>query len=489
MVIFSHHRQKIIMQEKICRDQVLPQVTVRSLVPSLRHVECSSQFYFQQIGGGVEIAIESHLHADKALLDQEVLRRILLLQMSFTKTMNVHMTNALATAPSVICEWLSRSLNEASEVLKQTHVDPARWINEALTRQLTSFCPSQFRNVSKRQPIRDLVQSLAFTSSEDDQRSIFLATTSTVAELLMKNNDTITLPETRRIFYFEEENGRLQIRQYKPLRSYPGTLGTREPATLPVIQVDCKKLPILRMPDLHDENGQQASSFVNHVRAMFVVPIGYTLRHIPAVSLFRDVNFNAVRMTVFDQGGEDGEMQWHRDILCRSGLNDPALYDPHRYGIALLVVEGGEAAAKAYQSCYRGHASYEERVFSSTGITPRDPEWNLAVSNHVLYVGKSFGRKISAESVYGGPDPASKFRTTGIDGNRPLCSAMGYLQAARSAIANMHDMKADAETCFDLIWKHVCASPSMSTSPKPKRKAYRHFPIAPFSSGCRRNPI
>ena len=37
VVIFNSHRQKIIMQESLYKSEVLPQATVRSLVPSLKH--------------------------------------------------------------------------------------------------------------------------------------------------------------------------------------------------------------------------------------------------------------------------------------------------------------------------------------------------------------------------------------------------------------------------------------------------------------------
>ena len=446
VVLFSNHRQRFIMQEKIYNEKVLPQATPRSLVPSLRHSERSCEFYLQEIGGGIDIAIESLIHGNQELVNQDILRRIAHLEKSFAKTINVHMTNALATAPSVTCRWLMRQWNDASEVIKGTHPNPARWVNQVLTNQLTSFCPSQLRNVSKRHPIRDLLKSLAFTSAEDEQRTIFLVTTATVAEMLMENNETVSLPEAQRVFYFQED-GNLKSSAFRPLQTFPG-LGVREAAILPVVQVDGQKLPILKIPDVPDKDGTNTSSFVNYITGMFAVPIGYTLRHLPEVSTFRQVNFNAVRMTAFDLGGEDGEMQWHRDILCRSGLNDPALFDPHEYDKAMLIVDGGEAAAKAFKDCFRGQDKYDERVFSSTGITPRDPEFNLCVSNHVLYVGKSFGRTIPKDSMFPGIDPNSVFRLTGIDGNQPLVNAKRLIQTSRTAIANLHDMNRDHENVF-----------------------------------------
>lgn len=446
IVIFDSHRQKIVMQEKIYKDTVLPQATVRSLVPSLRHSQRFCQFFLQEIGGAVDMTIESLVHGDEALVKEEVLRRIHHLELSFANTLNIHMTNALATAPSIVCRWLMSQLGEAKEAINGSHPNPSTWIHKVLTTQLTSFCPSQLQGVSKRQPIRDLLKSLTFTSSEDSQRPIVLATTSTVAEMLMENNTTLDLPETQRVFYYQE-NGKRVAADYRPLQTYPG-MGTREGASVPAIQVDGRKLPILKMPDQHDEHGNHTSSFVNYVSGMFVVPIGYALRQVPPVSKFLEVDFNAVRMTVFDQGGEDGEVRWHRDILGRSGLNDPALYDPHEYDKTMLILEGGEAAAKAFRSCYKGQAAYDEKVFSPTGITPCDPEFNLCVSNHVLYVGKSFGRTIPEGSTYSGQDPNSKFRLTGIDGNRPLCTVMGYLQAARSSIANLLNVNAVAENTF-----------------------------------------
>ena len=445
IVIFENHRQKVIMQEKIYRDAVLPQATVRSLVPSLRHKERFCQFFLREIGGAVDMAVESLLKGDRKLVVEEVLRRIKNLELSFANTLNVHMTNALATAPSLICRWLMQSLNEAKEVANGTHPNPAVWIIKVLTEQSTSFCPSQFRGVSKQKPIRDLVNSLAFTSSEEDQRPIVLATTSTVAELLMEN-DTVKLPASQRVFYYQED-GKQTAGEFRPLQTYPG-VGTKESCILPSVQVDGRKLPILKMPDQRDEQGNNTSSFVNSVSAMFAVPIGYALRHVPPVSRFGEVDFNAVRMTVFDQGGEDGEIQWHRDIVGRSGLNDPALFDPREYDKSLLLLEGGEAAARAFHSCYKGQNEYDQKVFSPTGITARDPEFNLCVSNHVLYVGRSLGRTIPESATFPGIDPNSKFRLTGIDGNRPLCTARGYLQAARSALANMLNMNTDAENVF-----------------------------------------
>lgn len=446
IVFFDNHRQKILMQEKAYRDAVLPETTVRSLVPNLRHSERSCQFFMREIGGGIDMAIESIVHGDTDLVREEVLRRIKHLESSFANTLNVHMTNALATAPSLICHWLMQSLNEATEVANGTHPNPAVWINKVLTQQLTSFCPSQLRGVSKRKPIRDLKNSLAFTSSEDDQRPIVLATTATVAEMLMENNNTVEFPDSQRLFYYKE-NGNRMVAEYRPLQTYPD-VGIRKSCVLPAVQVDGRKLPILKMPDQRNEQGNSRSSFVSYVSAMFAVPIGYALRHVPPISKFQEVDFNAVRMTVFDQGGEDGEMQWHRDILRRSGLNDPALFDPHEYDKTMLILEGGEAAARAFQGCFRGQNAYDEKVFSPTGITARDPEFNLCVSNHVLYVGKSFGRTIPEDSTYSGIDPNSKFRLTGIDGNRPLCNAMGYLQAARSALANILNVNTEAESVF-----------------------------------------
>ena len=79
-------------------------------------------------------------------------------------------------------------------------------------------------------------------------------------------------------------------------------------------------------------------------------------------------------------------------------------------------------------------------------MTPQNKEFNLCVSNHVIYVNKSFGRTISKNSTFdGNSDPSGKFRATGIEENRPLCTAWGYLQSARSAIANMNDISKDAE--------------------------------------------
>lgn len=443
VVIFNSHRQKIIMQESLYKSEVLPQATVRSLVPSLKHKEQTCEFYMQEIGAGVNVTVESLVHGIKSLVKEEVLRRIKQLELSFAHTLNLHMTNALATAPSLICLWLTQWLSEAKDVLNGTHTNPATFIDKVLTRQLTSFCPSQLRGISKRKPIQDLITSLAFTSHEDDERPIVLATTSTVAEMLVDNNTTVELPESQRIFYYQD-NGKRVVGEYKPLQVYPG-VGTRENCILPAIQVDGRKLPILKMPDHYDDQGNNRSSFVSFVRGLFAVPIGYTCSNLPPVSTFSNVDFNAVRMTVFDQGGEDGEIQWRRDIIGRSGLNDAALYDPREYDKSLLILDGGEAASKAFKDCFKGQAAYDEKVFSPTGITPRDHEFNLCVSNHVLYVGKSFGKTIPESSTYSGLDPHSKFRLTGIDGNRPLCSAMGYLQAARSALANMLNMNTEAE--------------------------------------------
>ena len=202
------------------------------------------------------------------------------------------------------------------------------------------------------------------------------------------------------------------------------------------------------MPDLPDKKGVNRSFFVNFVTAMFATPIAYAFCHVLDVAEFGEVDFNAARMTLFDKGGQDGEIQWHRDILCRSGLNDPALFDPQEYDLSMLSLEGGEAAATAFRECFKSQEEYDRKVFSQAGITARDREFNLCVSNHVLYVGRSFGRTIPKDGVFSGNDPHSKFRATGIDGNRPLCTVMGYLQAARSAIANMHDIDKGAEKVF-----------------------------------------
>lgn len=446
VVIFNNHRQKVVMQENYYKNEVLPQATVRSLVSSLKHQERFCEFHMQEIGGGVDVTIESLVHGNEKLVNEEVLRRIKQLELSFAHTLNLHMTNALATAPSLICRWLRQWLNEAKDVFNGTHTNPAAFIDKVLTQQLASFCPSQLRGVSKRKPIHDLTNSLAFTSSEDDNRPIFLATTSTVAEMLIENNTTVEIQESQRIFYYEE-NGKRLVGEYRSLQTYPG-VGTREKCILPAIQVEGSKLPILKMPDRYDEQGNNGSSFVNHVRGMFAVPIGYTMPNLPSVSTFNDVDFNTVRVTVFDQGGEDGEFKWYRDIIGRSGLNDPALFDPHEYDKTMLLLDGGEAAARAFQNCFKGQTAYDEKVFSPAGITPCDPEFNLCISNHVLYVGKSFGKTIPETSTFSGMDPNSKFRLTGIDGNRPLCTAMGYLQAARSALANMLNMNTDAEKVF-----------------------------------------
>lgn len=444
VLVFPNQMNKIIWQQRIYKDHVLPPATLRSLVPNMKNTQDSIEFYLQQVGGGVDITIESIAHGAPELVKDEILRRIHQLELSLAKTMNVFMTNALATSPTLICRWLMQSWTEADGILKGTHPNPSRWVNQVLTRQLTSFCPSQLRNVSKRHPIRDLVKSLNLTSSEEDQRPIFLVTTSTVAEMLMESNKTLSLPETERVFYLKGDGN---SKTFQPLQSFPGAV-MRGPSELPFIQVDGQKLAILKVPDLPNENGKNTSSFINLVTGMFVVPIGYALRHVPEVSKFREVDFNAVCMTVFDNGGEDGEMQWHRDILCRSGLNDAALFDPHEYDKMMLSLEGGEAAATAFKECFKDQDTYDARVFSATGITPRDREFNLCVSNHVLYVGRSFGRTIPKDSTFAGNDPNSRFRATGIDGNRPLCTATGYLQAARSAIANMHDMNKDAENVF-----------------------------------------
>lgn len=446
VVIFDNHRQKVVMQENYYKSQVLPQATLRSLVPSLKHQERSCEFHLQEVGGAIDVTVESIAHGKEQLVKGETLRRVKQLELSFTHTLNAHMAAAVATAPSLFCRWARQWVGEAKDVFNGTHPNPAAFIDKLLTQQLASFCPSQLRGVSKRKPIHDLVNSLAFTSSEDDNRPIFLATTSTVAEMLIENNNTVEIPESQRIFYYEE-NGKRLVGEYRPLQTYPG-VGARKKCILPAIQVEGRKLPILKMPDNYDEQGNNKSSFLNYVRGMFAVPIGYTIPNLPPVSTFNDVDFNTVRVTVFDQGGEDGEFQWYRDIIGRSGLNDPALFDPHEYDKMMLLLDGGEAAARAFQSCFKGQTAYDEKVFSPAGITPSDPEFNLCVSNHVLYVGKSFGKTIPENSTYPGLDPNSKFRLTGIDGNRPLCTATGYLQAARSALANMLNMNTDAEKVF-----------------------------------------
>ena len=445
VVMLDSQRSKIMWQHRQYKEEVLPQVTVRSIVPSLRNREQTCEIHLQQIGGGVELTIESIVHGDDVKVQSEILRRILQLELSFAMTMNFHMTNALATAPSLICRYLQRMWNEADDMLKGTHPNPAKWVDQVLSRQLLSFCPSQVGRVSKRHPIRDLINSLKITSPADDKGTLFLATTSTVAELLMESNETMPFPESQRVFYLEDD--RSNRKTFKPLQSFPG-VGKIEEWQLPFIQVDGQKIPILKMPDLPDKKGVNRSSFVNFVTAMFATPIGYALSHVPDVAEFRQVDFNAVRMTVFDKGGQDGEIQWHRDILCRSGLNDPALFDPQEYDLSMLSLEGGEAAATAFRECFKSQEEYDRKVFSQAGITARDREFNLCVSNHVLYVGRSFGRTIPKDGVFSGNDPHSKFRATGIDGNRPLCTVMGYLQAARSAIANMHDIDKGAEKVF-----------------------------------------
>lgn len=470
VILLESQRNKVIWQHRQYKEEILPQVTVRSLVPSLRNTEQTCEFYLQQVGGGVELTIESIVHGNEELVVKEILRRILQLELSFAKTINFRLTNALATAPTLICRWLQRYWNEADDMLKGTHPNPAKWVDQVLSRQLMSFCPSQVGRVSKRHPIRDLIKSLMLTTPEDNERTIFLATTSTVAEMLMDTKDTIPFPKTQRLFYMQDSTSKRKT--FKPLQSFPG-VGTLDSCHLPFIQVDGQKLPILKMPDMPDKDGVNTSSFVTFVTGMFAVPIGYALSHVPEVSKFREVNFNAVRMTVFDKGGEDGEMQWHRDILRRSGLNDPALFDPHEYDAALLRLEGGETAKKAFRECFKSQEAYDELVFSPPGITPRDREFNLCVSNHVLYVGKSFGMTIPKGNVFSGNDPKSTFRATGIDGNRPLCTAMGYLQAARSAIANMHDMSTDAEKVFKPYLEACLRIPFTAKPPDFKKERYR----------------
>lgn len=447
VVLLGSHRPTLMWQQKLYREEILPQATVRSLVPSLRNSEQSCEFHLQQIGGSTEITIESVVHGTQELVEMEILRRLHQLELSFHTTICSHMARALATAPTAICHWLMQLQNSACNALMEAQPNKSRWVHKVLTKQLTTFCPSQFRNVSMRDPIRDLIKGLKKTSPEDDASPIYLATTATVTGLLTtENKDTITLPETQRIFYLEED-GNSKNNTFKPLQSFPG-IGKREASQLPFIQVDGQNLPIVKMPDSSDKNGENTSPFVSRVTGMFAVPIGYALKHVPEVSTFREVDFNTVRMTAFDKGGEDGEIQWHRDVLCRSGLNDPALYDPHEYDKAMLTLDGGEAAVTAFRECFRGQDAYDSLVFSPTGITPRDREFNLCVSNHTLYVNRSFGRTLSKTSTFAGLDPRSKFRATGIDGNRPLCTATGYLQSARSAIADMHDMKKDAANAF-----------------------------------------
>lgn len=246
VVIFDNHRQKVVMQENYYKSQVLPQATLRSMVPSLKHQERSCEFHMQEVGGAIDVTVESIAHGKEKLVKGETLRRVKQLELSFTHTLNAHMAAAVATAPSLFCRWARQWVGEAKDVFNGTHPNPAAFIDKLLTQQLASFCPSQLRGVSKRKPIHDLMNSLAFTSSEDDNRPIFLATTSTVAEMLIENNNTVEIPESQRIFYYEE-NGKRLVGEYRPLQTYPG-VGARKKCILPAIQVEGRKLPILKMP-------------------------------------------------------------------------------------------------------------------------------------------------------------------------------------------------------------------------------------------------
>ena len=444
VILLPNQQNKIIYQQKIYEDEALSQVTVWSLVPSLRHHQESIEFYLQQFGGSTELEIEAIVHGSEQTVTEELLRRIHQLELSFNKTMNVIMTNALATAPSLLCHWLMQNLHHGKALITDKHPKPSRFVTEVLTQQLTTFCPSQFRNIPKHFPISDLLKALAKRAPENDTNPVYLVTTATTAELLRDGSETVSIPKSQRVFYLEGDDNS-KNRTFKPAQAFPKS-GFCGPLELPFIHVDGAKIPIVKIPDQPDKNDKNTSSFVNYVTELFAVPIGYRLHPTPGISTFRKVDFNAVRMTSFDKGGEDGEMSWYEDILCRSGLNDPALYDPREYEKSLLSLEEGETSATTFRECFESQDAYDERVFSPSGVTPQNKEFNLCVSNHVIYVKESFGRTISKNSTFDEtPDPSSKFRATGIQGNRPLCTLRGYLQSARSAIANMNDISKDAE--------------------------------------------
>ena len=444
VILLPNQQNKIIYQQKIYEDEVLSHATVRSLVPSLRHHQESIEFFLQQFGGSTELEIEAIVHRSEQTVTEELLRRIHQLELSFNKTMNVIMTNALATSPSLICHWLMQNLHHGKALITDKHQKPSRFVTEVLTQQLTTFCPSQFRNIPKHFPISDLLRALAKRAPENRTNPVYLVTTATTAELLRDGSETVSIPKSQRVFYLEGDVNSKE-KTFKPAQAFPKS-GFRGPSELPFIHVDGAKIPIVKIPDQPDKNDKNTSSFVNYVTALFAVPIGYRLHPIPDTSTFRKVDFNAVRMTSFDKGGEDGKMSWYEDVLCRSGLNDPAVYDPREYEKSLLSLEGGETSATTFMGCFESQDAYDKRVFSPNGVTPQNKEFNLCVSNHVIYVNKSFGRTISKNGTFDeNPDPSGKFRATGIEGNRPLCTARGYLQSARSAIANMNDISKDAE--------------------------------------------
>ena len=434
----NSYRNFFFYSEKEYSVKTLNLGTLRSLAPSLRNREAKCSFEFHERSVSVPLDIEAIMHGDRRAVNAELANRFKQVEGSLFRTINHVLCCSIANPPTLLDDVLAAEQDRYKAVSHGKDPAPNRWFHDILLRQMEYFCPSQFKAVGKTGPIVDCIRQIRRNTSEDDDEEYFVFTTAAVAEMIA-DGETTTEPRSMVYFYPERD----EDDDGKPIsldmfRVYEG-LDRVVAMTLPFVNVEGAKVPIVKIPS------GAGSPFEQRVTAIVTAPLGYLQRRAPRVQNFRNVDLSKVRVTSFRRTGSDATFDFQDDVVRKSGLYHPLTYDPVIYESCLRSLPGSdeEDFAKMYAA-----REFHGKALSEDGIRPTDPEFLLCNSPHVLYTGRSFGATAN-EGVDALPTRDDcRFRLVGVEGNRPLCSAEGYLESACTVVATTDQIDETVEEAF-----------------------------------------
>ena len=438
--------------------------TLRSIAPSLRNREAKCKFEFHERSISVPIEIEAILHGDRRMVSAELARRFVQVELTLYHTLNGVLCRAIANPPSVLDDYLSTQLERYKAVSNGKDPAPSRWLHDILTKQMEGFCSCQFKTVDKTRPIRDCLSRIRINVAEgrggggDGGEPEFFAFVSAPVADIIADGDLTTPPRSVLYMYPElEDEG--NSGESKPVSTslfkvYEG-LDKKVSLQLPYVLVEGMKVPIVKVP--HEEG--KLSPFESTVALILTAPLGYVKGCQPRVEDFYNVDLSKVRVTCFRRAGCDAEFDFVRDVVQKSGLYHPLVYDPGLYERVLRgALSGTESEAF---SVYFNDGDFHRKALSSEGIRPTDREFVYCVSPHVLYVGTSFGTTVGDTLALPTVPTCDSctFRLVGIEGNRTLCSADGYLEAACTVAATTNQIDETVERTFLPFLEECLAAP------------------------------